>query len=232
MKSSGVRSADRKYVGQYTTHTINPLLFSSKSSGTNNSRQRGQEPPQPVQIINPIGNFGIGLPLYTKRNTREDENRYNLHTVVVSGPEDEDVDRKKLMKLVVSFVLIATVNIVATCLLYYYPNSMDLSKVLPATEYNVNQLSFVEIDEDRSTGEAALFVATLLNIVIGVVSAVFKQPLGLAAYILLVLLIFFLGLMSIPYFFYSMRYVLDAYQGYLALCLVNSLTVDFLKIHG
>jgi magnesium-transporting ATPase (P-type) len=218
--------------GDYTTHIVTPLVFSSKSTGTNNSRQRGQEAPIPVQIINPVGNFGIGVPLFTKRNAREDENRFNMHTVVISGPENELADKKKLLKLLISFILVAVINFVATCVLYWYPNSVDISKVLSATPQNANQLAFVEIDESRSQGEATLFIATLVNICIGIVSAVFKQPLGLATYVLIVILVFFLGFTSIPYFFYSMRYTLDALQAYLALELIKNLSVNFLKIHS
>lgn len=233
--SKSTHSVNNKHVGEYVNHVINPLQFSSKSSGTNNrNRQRGQQdPPQPIQIINPVGNFGIALPMFTKRSTEEDADRgFNASTVVISGPEDEEMDQKKLLQLVTFIVILFFLNITSTCLLFFYPNSVDISKVLPPTALNSNQLAFVEIPEERSGAEKVLFYFTLVNLCLGVFSALFKQPLGLACYVLIVILIFFLGFTSIPYFIYTMRYTLDALCGYVAMVLISRLTVNFLKIHG
>ena len=233
---SGSRNSEvNKHVGEYANHVINPLQFSSKSSGTNTqNRQRGnQDPPQPIQIINPVGNFGIALPVFTKRSTQDDADRgFNMSTVVISGPEDEEIDRKKLLHLVTFSVLLGILNIIFTSLIYFYPNSVDISKVLPLTSQNTNQLAFVEIPEERSGAEEVLFYTTVLNLGLGIFSALFKQPLGLACHVLIMILIFFLGWTSIPFLMYTMRYTLDALCGYVALVLISRLTVNFLKIHG
>jgi hypothetical protein len=231
--SSSDKQQQPATAGEYTNHIINPLLFSTKASGTNHQsrRGRGQEPPLPLQIINPIGNFGIALPLFNKR-TRHEDGQFNMQTVIISGPEDEEEDRKKLFFLVVSFILLAILNITLSTVLFVYPNSVDISKVLPASVFNVNQLSFVEIESQRSSAENALFYSTITNLCIGILSAVFKQPLGLSCYVLCVLLIFFLGFTSIPYFLYMIRYPLDAFLAYVALVLISRLKVNFLKILG
>ena len=221
------------YYGEYTEHVISPLLFSSKSSGTNSRQsQSGQEPPPPLQVINPRGSYGIALPIFNKRTNHDEMDRFNINTVVVSGPEDSEIDKKKLKFTIISFILLGFVNIICTCLLYLYPNSMDISKVLPLAEDNINQLAFVEIPNERSNGEVVLFYATLVNICIGIVSAFYRQPTGIACYLLTAILIFFIGFPSIPYFFYVIRYCLDAFQAYVALVLKSQLTVNFLKIHG
>ena len=82
---------------------------------------------QPLQIVFPSGNCGIGIPFVPQLN--ENDIQRNDVAIVASNPENLDEDRNYRRGVCLIFLCVALVNLIITCLLFANADVVDSSKV-------------------------------------------------------------------------------------------------------
>jgi hypothetical protein len=206
-----------------------PLIGVSSNDGTNSV---------PIQIIYPSGEVGIGVPINDSSSNNNDSNRNRglQRVTIASGPEDGSIDQFYRRALVIGFVFFAFINFIITILLYAKATTADPSKVeFPSTTNNPHENppnDFQAISIQRRYIEKVNFAFTLIIIMIGTLSSIFQNVLGLSAYSLAITLNFILSPTALPYFVYSARFILDFIMLYIALLLRSKLVFSYLVIRS
>jgi hypothetical protein len=198
-----------------------PVLGNDGSRSNNN----GDGDNLPLQLIFPSGNFGLGVPINLRRE--RNEHRSDI-TAIVSVPENTDQDIAYRRGIVIIFLCVFLFNLVITILLYTNASVVDLSRVEP---YDGIQFLFGKVPSERSYAENVSFGFTLLILIIGAIGAILEQPTILSAFCYSLLMNFILGTQSLPYYAYSMRYLLDAFLLYMGLLLRQKCSPAFLPVH-
>lgn len=206
--------------------TINPLTFYQKPAiGTK------VYDATPVQIVFPSGNFGIGIAA-SETVTQSPSPQLDLESAVLaSGPEHTGVDMKELVGLKLAFILLGIVNIIITSIMYFRAREVDVSNVV--RDISEPPRVFDQVSNSRTSAENAYYAFSILIIVMGMAASFFNHALGLSAYAIGIMLIFFLGTAALPYFIFSARYVFDVFMLYFALVQRSRLIFTFLPLtHG
>jgi hypothetical protein len=175
--------------------TINSFLWYQKPIiGLNNVDNCNQPP---IQIIYPTGEIGLGVPVNeSNNNNHHNRNRVLQKVTVASGPEDGQIDQFYRRGIVFAFITFALINFIVTITLFARASTADPSKVdLPSTTTDSNESppnDFQAIGTERRTIEKINFVFTLIIIIIGTLSSIFQNVLGLSIYALATTLNFIL----------------------------------------
>ena len=188
----------------------------------------------PVQIIYPMtGEVAIGVPVKDNNsNNNENRSRVLQKVTIASGPEDASIDQFYRTGIVIAFVFFAFINFAVTICLYVKATVADPSKVeFPSTTSNPPN-DFQAISIDRRPIEKINFAFTLIIIIIGTLSSIFQNVLGLSAFSMATTLNFILSPTALPYFVYSVRFILDFIMLYLALLLRSKLAFSYLVIRS
>lgn len=204
---------------------IHPLTYYQKPA----IGQDNNEDHTPVQVVFPTGGFGLGIMMKNpdlENNTRNQNGNYG---VITSAPASTDIDNSEKNGLILTFILLGIVNIILTCLMFGYADSTDSSKIAPQQEYL--PLALDKVSSDRRYFEKVGFSFTIIMILVGMISAMCQNALGLSGYCLGIMLNFFLGTSSLPYFVYSFRYILDIAMLYIGLVLRSRFMYTFLPMH-
>jgi hypothetical protein len=172
------------------------LWYQKPIIGLNNNDNSNQSP---IQIIYPTGEIALGVPVNeSSNNNNNNNNRSRLlqKVTVASGPENGQIDQFYRRCIVFAFVIFALINFIITIYLFTKASIVDPSKVeLPSTTTNSHEISpndFQAIGTERRTIEKINFVFTLIIIIIGTLSSIFQNVLGLSIYALAITLNFIL----------------------------------------
>jgi hypothetical protein len=204
---------------------VNPLTYYQKPV----IGQDNNEDLSPVQILFPTGGFGIGV---AYKNPNQDANgRNDNHTsgMIASAPAYTDIDQTERRGLTIAFITIGIVNIILTSLMFAYADVSDSSKVEAGTAYLPSTLE--EVPPHRRSIEKINFGFTILLMIIGMISVIAENTLGLSIYCLGIILNFLLGTSALPYFVYSFRYILDIGMLYIGLVIRSRFMYTFLPLH-
>jgi hypothetical protein len=221
--SNSVTSSSGIMRQTYSTHS-NTLFFYQKPEQRNSGARRTQNC-APIQILGPKEMFSIGL----SPNVLQVRDANNNHEALYVGSAPELISERDVIRLrgyVMLFSLVGCLNAILTIFLYVYADKFDSSKVSHSGPYSVER-----IPSQRTSTEYLIFSFTLINLFIGIISAMCKSPLGLSFYSLGSAWLFFIGFTNIPYFMYGVRYVLDALLVYIALSLRAKLMHSFLQFN-
>jgi hypothetical protein len=180
----------------------------------------------PIQLVFQGGGFGLGVA--AKEHNVVDPAVNREYPVILSGPEFSDWDELEKRGLQLTFLVLAVVNLVVTCLMFIRADTVDPSKVEPS----VSSLpeAFELVASLRRQIEVNNFAFVILTLLIGTSSVLLDIPLGISAYAFSVVLNFLLGTSALPYFVYSLRYILDVFMLYIALVHRSRLTYTFLPV--
>jgi hypothetical protein len=207
---------------------VNPLIYYQKPAiGQDVSEER-----TPVQLVFPSGGFGLGLKpkdvevgLGVVQVTEQEQHNGILASMPLASP----LDVRQVKEYKLALCALALVSLVISCLLFFQADAVDVSKV--AADTGMLPSAFSKVPSDRRSIERINFAFYVLMLCLGTVSAVFEQATGLSAFTLGLLLNFFLGTSALPYFVYSLRYVLDFALLYVALVLRSRLQISFLVLN-
>jgi hypothetical protein len=207
---------------------INPLVFYQKPAIGSKVYDA-----TPVQIVYPTGNFGIGIAASESAPTQPNPAEDLENSVLASGPEYTPADRKEISVLKLAFILLGVANIIITSLMFFDARMANPSNVVRDTA-EVPRM-YDRVSNHRSDAENAYYAFTILILLLGMVSSYFDHALGLSAYAIGIMLLFFLGTASLPYFIFAARYILDAFMLYFGLVQRSRLIFTFLPmshLHG
>lgn len=211
---------------------LNSLLyFKNPEIGIGrNTDQPAGETHAPIQVAFPDGSLGLGLAL-SKAVNGTDAPREQVPAVVVSGPEHTEADIRERNGIKAAFIVLASINILITFLMFFNAPIVDLSNSNPLTTPNWVQSVFEKLPKNRTPAESLNFAATILFMILGMVSIAVDSVVGLSAYALGCLLTIFLGAASLPVYMYSLRYVFDIVMLYFALVQRSKLMFTYLPTH-
>eukprot|EP01038_Epipyxis_sp_PR26KG_P004674 gene4674-6566_t len=194
-----------------------------------------QSSQSPIQLVFPSGGFGLGIPVKSATiNTNNNSSIIQLNNaVIISGPESHGIDEKEKKALKVAFLILLAVNFILTCILYAKANIIDTTKVSPPIIENYySSLLFTRVPQHRRHIENISFSFTIITMFIGALSVLKDSHIGLSIYAISIILNFFLGTSSLPYFIYSVRYIFDVGTLYLALVYRSRLVFTILPLHS
>jgi len=177
-------------------------------------------------LIISSGDCSIGLPVGID-STAQWQQPDLVRLTIASYPEHSIADEKDRRSLIWLFYTLGFANIIITALLYAFATKADGSKLNSSENYLPSQLD--RVANSRTPAEQEMFAFTILTILLGIISSVQKFPLGISVYILSTAIIFFCSASSIPYFVFSLRYILDGLMIYVAFALRARLIVNFLS---
>ena len=216
----------------------NMIFFQKPVLGpTGLKANRGNEP---LQVSFPSGSIGLGIPVTAVDPASAANDPAGMSSVIIaSGPEESMMDIRERRIIIATYLLLAVVNIVLTCYLYFNASAVDLtlldtppqSQLAGGTVGVGGRDVFDKLPTNRSFLERINFGFLIFILIYGAVSVVYENPLGISIYALSISLNFFLGLSAAPYFLYALRYFLDTWQVYLALILRSKLVLSFLPFH-
>lgn len=218
---------DNKQENEYLSINIGKLLYYQKPVIGNINEPYAQDN-QPIQIIYPSGNLGLGISESINSSTSNNDRSSHIGAIM-SIPENNLVDINHRKSIVYVFIIIFLINMIMTILLYHNIASLDLSKV--ENGFSGSNFVFGIILETRSNSENAAFVFTLVLLIIGFFGAILEHPTILSIFVYTILLNFILGTQALPSYVYSFRYFLDFIMIYLALKLRSKCSVTFLPVH-
>lgn len=208
-------------IGSIVSH---PLIYYQKPAIGNDS---SRESLPPTQVVFPSGGFSIAV--VAKQIDGDDQQRGDGNGTLASAPSDSSVDFSERLGLRVSFILLGILNIVITALLYRHAHIVDVTKVEPS--HGGLPSPFEIVASERSYIEKVNFGFTIFMLILGVISTIFENTTGLSAYCLGISVNFFLGTYTLPYFVYSLRYILDIFMLYCGLVLRTRYMYSFLPLH-
>lgn len=203
--------------------SLKPLVFFQKPAIGSKASDA-----TPVQIIFPSGNFGIGIAHVEGGNQAPNPANDLENSVLASGPENSPIDQREILGLKVAFICLGVTNVIITSIMYFDARNVNPSNVVRDPS-GLPQMYDI-VDSERSGAEDAYYTFSLLIILMGMASSLFNHPLGLSAYSLGIMLLFFLGSASLPYFAFSARYIFDIFMLYLALVQRSRLIYTFLPL--
>lgn len=204
---------------------VNPIMYYRKPA----LGQGGGDDITPIQVVFPSGGFALGLAVKDMEAGRASDRSEENDGVIVSAPMDSSLDRRQVREYKTAFLALAVINVVFSFLLFLYADVADTSKVEPGTGYLPSE--FTEISSERRPIEKVNLAFFILLLLEGALSAIWEQPTGISVFVLGILLNFFLGTAALPFFVYSLRYVVDCCMIYVALVLRSRLTVTFLVLN-
>lgn len=182
---------------------------------------------EPLQVSFAAGSIGLGMPAVAA-DANPDNADAMSNVIIASGPEESMMDIRERRIIMFTFLVLAVVNVVLTCVLYQDASMVDLTLLDSSSSQGQ---AFAKLPENRSFLERINFGFTIFIIVYGAVSVLYENPLGISIYALSITLNFLLGLSAVPYFIYSLRYFLDTWMLYLALVLRSKLVLSFLPFY-
>jgi len=150
------------------------------------------------------------------------------NVVLASGPDESDPDQLSFRGLQIAFYILGLINIVITSYLFFRADAIDFSRV--EVRLRTMPQVFGVTSSERRRVEEVNYAFTLLLIVLGCTSVLFRNVPGISAYSLSVILNFLLGTSSLPYFMYSFRYLFDLAMLYIGLVIRSRLMVTFLPL--
>ena len=216
---------EMKSKGSKSEAEINTLIYYQKPCIGNEQTSRSVTP---IQLLFPNG-FGLGIPVKESTvnplSAQETDRNFG---VLASGPERTNADRLPLRGLQATFLVLAAFNIVITSLLMFDADNVDTGKVMSKTAPLTR--IFDAVSSERRNVENVNYAFSIVIILIGSISVLFENCLGVSAYCLATLLNFLLGTSALPYFVYSFRYIFDLTMLYIALVLRSRLMFTFLPL--
>ena len=213
-----------------TEVALSPLLFYQKPEiGTTRSLRTSDDNSAPLQLAFPDGSVGLGV-LAEKPPAAAPAAGEDYVAVVISGPEDSEADINDRRAMKTAFYVTAFVNIVLTSILFACATTTDPSLVEPYSPSS-NPGVFTKVSSVRITVQSVSFGFVIASTALGCISAACENSLGLSAYALAVILNVVLGTSALPYFVYSLRYVIDIFLLYFALVLRSKVSMTFLPTH-
>lgn len=205
---------------------VHPLVYFQKPAIGSST----EENIPPVQTIFPNGGFAIGTPMKDPNSvTAANQGDHIGLGILASAPMNTEVDLAQKRDLATAFLIVAFVNFIVTILMYSFSDEVDLSKV--EMRHGPIASVFEQVSPNRRSIENINFGFTVCLIILGSLTVVTQNSLGISAYALGVTLNFFLATYSLPYFLYSFRYMLDLCMLYLVLVFRSRLVYTFLPIH-
>ena len=206
--------------------SINPLLYYQKPEIGSNRRSDENFVP-PIQVALPDGGVGIGLSIL--KPIAHEEIHLQNDAIILSGPENADIDNMERRSLKVVFLSMAIVNFILTSILFFSARTVDpsLVEVLNSETPSI----FQQISATRTATENWNYAGIIIVLFIGALSVIFESALGVSAYCLSVMLNFILSTSALPYFVFSSRYVLDLAMLYFALVFRTKIMFTFLPTH-
>ncbi len=207
-----------------TTETIlvNRLLYHKKAAiGITTNVEN-----DPIQIAFPNGTYSLGFVVNHREEEENVQEDRQLNTIVCATPENNPADKKQINTLVILFTALMIINLVISCLLFADASNVYNIKV-DHSEYILPN-AFTAVPSERTFNQKVQFAFIIITLLIGQYSVFVLSPLFISVYVLSVVLNFFLGMSTIPYFVYSLRYVLDAMMIQVALEIKNKITMSFL----
>lgn len=212
--------------GKNPEFSFYPLVYYQKPAIGTESTDSGAPP---VQLVYPSGGFAVGIPVKSSdRPARAQDERFG-YGVLSSAPMNQSIDIHQKQSLANSFLLLGFVNLVITVLMFSHANDIDLSKVEPG--HGSLPTLFEKLSTTRTPTEQLNYGFILFVLILGCVSVVIENVLGISAYCLAVSVNFFLATYSLPYFLYSFRYLLDFAMLYMALVYRSRLMYTYLPIN-
>jgi hypothetical protein len=203
----------------------NPMVYYHKPSIGDQPDRDGVTP---VHVIFPSG--GISIALSSKPRGADDHSNNDGAATIASGPSDAAIDKRERFFLRLSFVLIGILNIVITSLLFQHAHIVDTSLV-EAPQNGGIQSSLTRVPLNRTYSEQVNFGFLITFLVIGMSGAIFENTTALSMYALGIVSNFVLGSYSLPYFAFSLRYVLDIFMLYCGLILRSRYMYSFLPLY-
>lgn len=201
------------------------LYYQKPAIGQSSQDPNAELNTHPIQIVFPSGTFGVGIPISSKSENRDDTTNIGA---IMSIPEDDPVDKFYRRGIVAIFLVSFIVNIVITGLLYANATTADQSK---AEKVSGIAFTFGEVAPHRTSRENMSFALTIIILLIGASGSILENPTLLSIFSYGVLMNFILGTQALPYYLYSFRYALDFFMLYVALVLRLKCNVVFLPIH-
>lgn len=183
----------------------------------------------PVHVIFPSGSFSIGIPWKDDGGDQQSPRERGLqHSVLASGPDESNNDQLSFRGLQIAFCILGLLNIVITTYLFFRADAIDYSKV----EIRLRSMPqvFGSTASERRAVEVVHYAFALILIVLGCVSVLMWNVLGISAYCLSIILNYVLGTSSLPYCMYSFRYLFDLVMLYVGLVIRSRLMVTFLPL--
>lgn len=223
------------------------LYYKKPSIGSVSFTSKTNQPPVEI-IFTPNKSVALGMPFKALSSTtagsshpinitpfaNEVTNTSANAAVVCSGPEFTPSDILQKKSLILSFVSLAIVNIFITCYLYSSAGTADASKVYypaAASSFINAPNTFQIVPKDRRGIESVNFAFTLIVLFIGIASTIIETSLGVSIYCIAITINFMLNAVSLPYFLYSLRLILDMIMLYFALVIRTRLVYSFLPVH-
>mmetsp|Transcript_30940 Transcript_30940/g.52317 ORF Transcript_30940/g.52317 Transcript_30940/m.52317 type:complete len:221 (-) Transcript_30940:34-696(-) len=192
--------------------------------------ESGYRSAPPIQIIYPSGGFGLGIPPKEERPNRPNlQDRARHFSVLASGPERAEADILQLRGLQITFIILAVCNVIVTTLLIVDADVTDTSKVVQ--QVSPTTRIFEEVSSGRRSIEMVNYAYTVVLLVLGSIGCIAENALLLSGYSLGIVLNFILGTSALPYFVYSVRYILDVAMLYIALVLRSRCVYTVLPLH-
>lgn len=192
---------------------LNPLLHYKKPEIRNNSNGNTKTV-TPLQIAFPTGGSGIGVPAFVAR-PQEEIQRDRDGAVIISANTHDEYEQLDLRYIKFAFILFAIFNFIVTALMYFGATHADPSSVSPFKGGSPSV--FEKPSPDRPSIQQINFGFFLGLLAMGCLSAIGESALGLSMYALAITLNFLLGTSALPYYLFSMRYLVDIVMLYLAL---------------
>jgi hypothetical protein len=183
---------------------------------------------QPLQVTFPSGAYGIAIPSNVIASS--EDSVPNDSVVIASESENDEWDIRERRWITAALLCVALVNLIITSLMFQDAHMVNPSNVVESDDANPLPLPFEVVPETRRYIENVFFAFLILSIIGGSVSAVMENVLGLSAYGLSVVIMYFCGTSAMPNFVFSFRSIFDIWMLYLALVLRSKLIFNLLPL--
>lgn len=183
---------------------------------------------QPLQVTFPSGAYGIAIP--SNVIAASEDAVPNDSVVIASESENDEWDIRERRWITAALLCVALVNLIITSLMFQNAHLTNPSNVVESDDANSLPFPFEVVPTTRRPIENMFFAFLILSIIGGSVSAVFENVLGLSAYGLTVVIMYFCGTAAMPNFVFSFRSVFDIWMLYLALVLRSKLIFNLLPL--
>jgi hypothetical protein len=205
---------------------LSELLYYQKPA-LGPSRSRSQMK-QPLHVTFPSGAYGVALP--SNSVAPAEEGLMTDSVVIASESENEEIDVRERKWITGAYLILAVVNIVISSLMYKDAVTVNQSNVVTNDDTSQLHLPFEVIPDTRRGVENSFFAFVIISIVVGSVSAILENAMGLSAYALSTVIAFLCGTAAQPYFVFSFRSIFDIWMLYLALVLRSKLLFNVLPL--
>lgn len=216
---------------------IHPFLYYHKEtiSHSGNNTAKLIESKRAIQIIFTDGTQGIGTPLPEGNiDNNENENSSEEYGFVITADTVDNIQQQHLeyryrRAVVFAFTTINIINALCTCLLFYYGVQSDQTAVQkPQSSWPPSTSQ--AISSYRSNEQVTSFIIIIVILIIGQLAVTFEHILGLSLFCLGIALNFVFSIPFLPFFLYSVRYILDFILLYFAMALRSKLFLHFIHV--